>query len=367
MRVPFVDLQGQYGALREEILAGIERVMTRSAFILGDEVETFERSFADFCGAQECVGVASGCDALLLALRAFGIGRGDEVITATNTFIATALAISACGARPVLVDCLEDSQLIDPAHIRGAITPRTRAIIPVHLYGQSADMDAIAEIARDRNLAVIEDAAQAHGAAHRGRMCGTIGDAGCFSFYPGKNLGAYGDGGAIVTNRPELAQWLRIVRNYGQSKKYHHDVIGWNSRLDTIQAAVLLAKLPHLHGWNDARRRTADRYRQRLRDTPVVLPVESAGNRHVYHLYVVRTERRDELLAHLERNQISCGIHYPIPIHLQTSYAPLGYSRGSFPIAERAAKSALSLPMFPEITAEHVDFTCDQIRSFFHE
>ena len=364
MKVPFVDLQIQYESLRAEIAPALESVMKRGAFILGDEVASFEKAFAEFCGMKECVGVATGCDALLWALKACGIGPGDEVITVANTYIATVLAITASGARPVLVDCLEDSYEIDPEAARRAVTSKTKAIIPVHLYGQAADMDPILEVARKHNLLVIEDAAQAHGALYKGNPCGSFGVVGCFSFYPGKNLGAYGDGGAVVTNDPGIAERIRMFRNYGQSKKYHHDAFGWNSRLDTMQAAILSIKLPRLNGWNDARRKSAALYRDLLRDVPVRLPAESADNKHIYHLFVIRVSRRDELLAFLGARQISCGIHYPIPNHLQKAYAGLGYKAGAFPVSERVAGEILSLPMYPELSTDQVRYVCDSIREF---
>ena len=364
MNVPFVDLRSQYQLIKDEILPAVESVMQRSAFILGEEVGRFEKAFADFCGRKHCVGVATGCDALLWALKACGIGPGDEVITVANTYIATVLAITASGARPVLVDCLEDSYEIDPEAARRAVTSKTKAIIPVHLYGQAADMDPILEVARKRNLLVIEDAAQAHGALYKGKPCGSFGVAGCFSFYPGKNLGAYGDGGAVVTNDPGIAEKIRMFRNYGQSEKYHHDDFGWNSRLDTMQAAVLSVKLPHLNEWNEARRKNAALYRELLRDVPVRLPVEVAGNKHIYHVFIIRVNRRDELLAFLGARQISCGIHYPIPNHLQKAYADLGYKAGAFPISERIAGEILSLPMYPELSTEQVRYVCDSIRDF---
>lgn len=365
MKIPFVDLRTQYSALAPEILPAIESVMKRGAFILGDEVESFEKAFAEFCGSKYCVGVASGCDALLWALKSCGIGPGDEVITAANTYIATALAISYAGARPVLVDCREGSYQIDPSAVEAAVTSRTRAVIPVHLYGQAADMDAIGEIAKARDLLVIEDAAQAHGAEYRGRRCGTMGKAGCFSFYPGKNLGAYGDGGAVVTDDEEIAGQVRMLRNYGQSRKYYHDVVGWNSRLDTIQAAVLGIKLARLDSWNDSRRRHAERYRELLDGSAVILPEEKPGNRHVWHLFVVRSARRDELLDHLGGRGVGCGIHYPIPVHLQQAYRGLGYSAGDFPVAEKAAGEILSLPMFPELTEEQIEYACRAVAEFF--
>jgi dTDP-4-amino-4,6-dideoxygalactose transaminase len=364
MNVPFVDLQAQFAALRGEVMPAMEKVLSRAAFILGEEVSAFEREFAAYCGQRECVGVATGCDALLWALKACGIGAGDEVITVANSYIATALAITASGARPVLVDCIEDSYEIDPEAVRRAITPRTKAIIPVHLYGQAADMDPLLAVARERGLRVIEDAAQAHGATYRGRPCGSMGDIGCFSFYPGKNLGAYGDGGAITTNDPALAEKVRMLRNYGQSRKYYHDVAGWNSRLDTVQAAVLRVKLKYLTGWNDLRRKHAEAYRAQLAGLPLVLPREMPGNRHIYHLFVVRLRERDRALEFLAKRGISCGIHYPVPIHLQQAYRDLGYRAGAFPVTERVAPELLSLPMYPELTDEQVAGVVQGLRAF---
>lgn len=365
MNVPFVDLQTQYRQLRDEVLLAVDKVFSQSAFILGDEVTQFEREFAAFCGSRESVGVATGCDALLWALKACGVGPGDEVITAGNSYIATALAITAAGARPILVDCCPDSYEIDVEAVRAAITPRTKAIIPVHLYGQAADMEPLMALAKAKGMMVIEDAAQAHGATYRGKACGTFGQVGCFSFYPGKNLGAYGDGGAVTTDDPALAQQIRMLRNYGQSKKYYHDVAGWNSRLDTVQAAILRIKLRHLAAWNDARRQHADAYRKQLQGLPLVLPREMPGNKHIYHLYVVQIDRREEVMKYLSSRGVQCGIHYPVPIHLQAAYASLGYQAGSLPVTERIAPRLVSLPMFPELTPDQITFTCEQIRSFF--
>ncbi|MBN2562053.1 MAG: DegT/DnrJ/EryC1/StrS family aminotransferase [Phycisphaerae bacterium] len=364
MKVPFVDLQTQYKSLRDEVLPALEKVMSRAAFILGDEVSDFEKAFASFCGVSECVSVASGCSALLCAIKALGIGPGDEVITPANTYIATVLAISAAGATPVLVDCLEDTYELDPAAVRAAVTKKTKAVIPVHLYGQAADMDAILALAREHGLKVIEDAAQAHGATYKGKPCGSLGDVGCFSFYPGKNLGAYGDGGAITTNDPAVADYVRKYRNYGQTKKYYHDVVGWNDRLDTVQAAVLSVKLKHLAGWNAARRAHAEAYGERLKELPVVLPKVAEGNEPIYHLFVIRHPKRDVMLKELGEKGVSCGIHYPIPCHLQKAYSGLGYGKGSFPVAERTAPELLSLPMFPELSDEQIDYVCACIREF---
>lgn len=365
MKVPFVDLQTQYQAIRTEVLEAVDKVFTQSAFILGDEVTQFEQEFATFAGTRESVGVATGCDALLWALKACGVGPGDEVITAANSFIATALAITASGARPVFVDCRPDSYEIDPAAVAAAVTPSTKALVPVHLYGQSADMEPLLSLAHQKGLQIIEDAAQAHGATYRGRPCGSLGQAGCFSFYPGKNLGAYGDGGAVTTDDPHLAQQVRMLRNYGQSKKYHHELAGWNSRLDTVQAAILRIKLRSLARWNEQRRAWAAAYRERLAGLPLVLPVEMPGNLHVYHLFVVQVDERERLMDFLSARGVGCGIHYPVPIHLQAAYRELGYRAGSMPVTERLAPRLVSLPMFPEMTLDQVDYTCACIRSFF--
>lgn len=365
MKVPFVDLQLQYQQLREEVLRAVDQVFNQTAFILGDDVTRFEKEFAAFCGCKDSVGVATGCDALLWALKACDVGPGDEVITAANSYIATALAITAAGARPVLVDCLPDSYQIDPAAVRAAITPRTKALIPVHLYGQAADMEELMRVASAHGLIVIEDAAQAHGATHKGRRCGSFGRAGCFSFYPGKNLGAYGDGGAVTTDDPALAQHVRMLRNYGQSRKYHHDVAGWNSRLDTVQAAILRIKLRHLADWNAARRRHAARYCEQLSGLPLTLPIEMPGNEHIYHLFVIQLDDRERFMNYMSERGVACGVHYPIPIHLQAAYKDLGYTSGSIPVTERIAPRLVSLPMFPEMTTNQIDYSCAQIRAFF--
>ncbi len=365
MQVPFVDLKMQYAGIRDEVLKAVDSVFSRTAFILGDEVAQFEKEFAAFCGSKECIGVATGCDAILWALKAVKVGPGDEVITAANSFIATALAITASGAKPVLVDCLPDSYEIDPAAIERAITPRTKAIVPVHLYGQAADMDPILKMACERGLMVIEDAAQAHGSTYKGRACGTFGKAGCFSFYPGKNLGAYGDGGAVTTDDPALAHQVRMLRNYGQSKKYYHDVAGWNSRLDTVQAAILSIKLRKLNEANEGRRRAAAQYVRELQGLPLTLPVELPGNKHIYHLFVIQVDERERFMEYLGKQGVGCGIHYPVPIHLQQAYADLGYKAGAFPVTEAIAPRLVSLPMFPELSETQVSYVCENIRAFF--
>jgi dTDP-4-amino-4,6-dideoxygalactose transaminase len=334
MHVPFVDLQAQYATLVNDIQAAITAVLERGDFILGQEVGLFEQEFAAYCEARHAVAVSSGTAALELTLRALGIGLGHEVITAANTFIATTLAISYTGARPVLVDVDPQTYNIDVRQIEQVLTARSRAIMPVHLYGQPADMDPILEIAKRHGLAVIEDACQAHGAQYKGKRVGAIGRAGAFSFYPSKNLGAYGDAGLMVTDDEWLAGEVRVLRNYGQRQKYHHLIRGYNQRMDTLQAAVLRVKLGYLDAWLRARREHAQRYSQRLAAAPVITPGEPDFARSVYHLYVIRVERRDELAAWLRKRGIETGIHYPIPIHLQPAHGDLDYGKGSFPVSE---------------------------------
>jgi dTDP-4-amino-4,6-dideoxygalactose transaminase len=360
--IPFVDLKAQYQSIKSEIDAAIARVIESAWFVLGPEVEHFEKSFAEYCGARFCVGVNSGTAALQLALMAAGVGAGDEVIVPANSFFATAETVSVVGATPVFVDADRIACTIEISKIEAAITSRTRAIVPVHLYGQPADLDPIFEIARRRNLLVIEDAAQAHGAEYKGRRVGAFGDAGCFSFYPGKNLGAYGEGGAVVTNDEKVAARLRMLRDHGSVRKYQHEIIGYNFRLEAIQAAVLNVKLSHLNSWNDLRRAHAARYHELLRDTALVLPHEMPYARHVYHVYAVQSDARDELQKKLAGSGVQTVIHYPIPIHLQPAYASLGYQRGSFPEAERQCDRMLSLPMFPELTAEQQNAVVSAIR-----
>jgi dTDP-4-amino-4,6-dideoxygalactose transaminase len=353
MNVPFLDLHRQYVSIRREITEAIEAVVERTAFAGGPFVSQFEEHFAEFCGVRHAAGVGSGTDALWAALAALGVGEGDEVVTVPNTFIATAEAISRCGARPVFVDIDEGRYTLDPERLESAITPRTKAIVPVHLFGQMADMDPILEIARDRNLRVVEDACQAHGARYKGLPAGSMGDAGCFSFYPGKNLGAYGEAGAVVTNDAEIDAQIRVLRDHGQTEKYHHETIGWNARMDGIQGAVLDVKLRHLEGWTRRRREIAAEYDQLLGNlSGVETPREFPDSRHVYHLYPVRVDRRDEVMGKMAAAGVHCGIHYPVPLHLTAAYRSLGLGPGSFPVAERCAKEFLSLPMFPELTPE---------------
>jgi dTDP-4-amino-4,6-dideoxygalactose transaminase len=366
MNVSFVDLGVQYRSIKTEIDSAIQNVISRSDFVMGNDTKDLEESFASYCEARFGIGVDSGYSALELILRAYDIGHGDEVITAANTFIATALAVSTCGARPVLVDIDPVTYNMDSEKLKAAITPATRAVIPVHLYGQPADMDPILEIAKEHGLIVIEDACQAHGARYKGRRVGSLGDAAAFSFYPTKNLGAYGDGGMVVTSDPSIADRLHLLRNLGQSEKYYHQIKGYNHRLDTMQAAILNAKLPHLDGTNASRRHSANLYNQLL--NPLVeVPIQSPWAEHVYHLYVIQTENRDELQSHLEESGIATAIHYPIPIHLQPAYKEFGYELGDFPITERFAGRILSLPMYPGITDVDVAYTTEVIVRFFEK
>lgn len=366
--IPFVDLAAQYHSIAGEIDAAIRQVLLSNQFVLGEAVERFENNFAAYIGTPHAVGVGNGLDALRLSLLALGIGEGHEVILPANTFIATALAVTAVGARPVLVDCDEETYNLDPSLIETALTPRTKAIIAVHLTGEPADIDRIGAIARKHKLHLVEDAAQAHGAKYKDRRCGSFGEVGCFSFYPGKNLGAYGDGGMVTTGDANLAERIRQLRNYGERSKYDHTVKGVNSRLDALQAAVLDVKLRHLEEWNRARRTHASRYRELLKGVgdcefqrvPAGIEIE-----HVYHLFVATTNSRDELREHLAAFGIQTGIHYPKPIHLQEAYRDLGYRAGDFPRAERLARRSLSLPMYAELTSGQVEQLSAQISTFF--
>lgn len=363
-QVPLVDLGVQYETIETDINQAIAGVLHKTDFILGESVELFEREFAAFCETQYAVGVDSGTSALEMALKAYDIGPGDEVITAANTFIASTLAISYTDAKPVLVDIDPETYMMDPRLLEAAITPRTKAIMPVHLYGHPVDMDRVLEVARLNNLIVIEDASQAHGARYKGQRVGSLGHVAAFSLYPAKNLGAYGDAGIVVTNDAQVAETLRLLRNYGSTRKYHHMLRGYNRRLDTLQAAVLRVKLGHIDAWNAARRQHAQLYHQLLKDSPVRLSVTADYAEPVYHLYIVRVEDRDGLQAHLHDQGIATGIHYPIPIHLQPAYRDLGYSRGDFPITERCAEQILSLPMFPELTPELIEYVANAVLDF---
>ena len=422
MKVPFLDLKVQYLSMKDEIHAAIQQVLDATAFAGGPFVARFEKEFAAFCDCQEGIGVGSGTEALWLCLLALGIGPGDEVITVPNSFIATAEAISFCGASPAFVDVDPRTYTLDPNKLEDYLKRRVqgaggrgrksgirskesgvrnqesgarsqkpetsnqqqatsnafsfripqsafrnctpKAVIPVHLFGQPADMDPILEIAKKYNLAVIEDACQAHGALYKGKKAGSLGNAGCFSFYPGKNLGAYGEAGAVVTNNPAMAAKIRMVRDHGQSKKYHHDLIGWNDRMDGIQGAILSAKLKHLSTWNEARRKNALLYTKLLKNTGgIVVPEEAPYARHIYHVYAVRVPNRDKLMSALGEKGISSGIHYPIPIHLTDAYKFMGLGKGSFPAAEKCADEFLSLPMFPELAEEQIEYVCSELKN----
>lgn len=365
MNIPFVDLKSQYHSIKQEIDLAIQTILDSTEFAQGKTVGRFEDHFAELQEVRHAIACSSGTDALHLILWALGIGRGDEVITTPHTFIATVEAIALVGARPVFVDIDEQSYTIDPALIERAITERTRAIMPVHLYGQSCDMDPILEIAKRHKLPVIEDCCQSHLAAYRGRKTGNFGIASAFSFYPGKNLGAFGEAGAVVTNDAELAGRFRRLRDHGQSKKYHHEELGHNYRMDGIQAAVLEVKARHVARWTEARRRIAREYEKRLHNLPSIsLPLEMTYGTHVYHLFVIRSSNRDDLKSFLERKGISTGLHYPIPLHLQKALADSSYKEGSFPRTEKAAQEILSLPMFPELSEEQIDFVCDCIKEY---
>ncbi len=365
MPVPFLDLKAQYQVIKDEVNAAMQEVIEKNAFAGGPFVEKFEKAFAAYCQTEHAIGVSSGTSALWLILLGMGVGAGDEVITTPNTFIATAEAISFTGATPVFVDIDAKSHNLDPARLEAAITPRTKAVIPVHLFGQMADMDPLMEIARKHGLYVIEDASQAHGAEYKGRRAGSIGDAAGFSFYPGKNLGAYGEAGAVVTNDAQLAQKIRMLRDHGQAEKYHHDYVGWNGRMDGIQGAVLSVKLKYIDEWNNRRRENARYYAELLGNVRgILLPAEMAYARHVYHIFAIRTANRDAFIAALKEKEIFCGIHYPVPLHLQKAYRFLGYQPGDFPVAERCAAEYVSLPMFPELTAEQMDQVARAIREF---
>lgn len=362
--IPLVDLKAQYRAIKAEVDAAISRVIQNADFILGSDVEAFEAEYAAYCEAEHVVALDSGLSALELGMRALGIGPGDEVITPVHSFIASSSAISFTGATPVWVDADPVTYNIDTRQVEAAITERTKAIMPVHLYGQPADMDRIMEIARRHHLNVVEDACQAHGARYKGRRVGSIGDIAAFSFYPGKNLGAYGDAGALVTNNREISETVRSMRNYGQRKKYDHQFLAWNRRMDTLQAGVLRAKLPHLDAWNQARRRHASIYDELLADASVDRPRVAPDREHVYHLYVIQGGARDALLQQLADAGIHGGIHYPIPIHLQAAYRSRGMGSGSFPVSEAMAPRLLSLPMYPELREDQLRRIADVVSRF---
>lgn len=360
--IPLVDLKAQYNAIKKEIDCAIARVIENTSFIGGEEVIAFEEAFARATGAPFCVGVSSGTAALEIALKTLGIGAGDEVITTPLTFIATSEAIVNMGAIPVFIDIDEKTFTMNPQNIEQAITPRTRAILPVHLYGHPADMEAINAIAKKHNLVVLEDCAQAHGASRGGRQIPYT--LGAFSFFPGKNLGAYGDAGAIILHNEMLAKRAAALRDHGRTTKYEHHLAGTNARIDALQAAILHAKLPFLPSWVAARRAIADRYTKELSGLPLIVPRAEAGAAHAYHLYVIRTTNRTGLIEHLKKAGIASGIHYPIPLHLQPVYKNLNYKRGDFSVTEKVSDEIVSLPMYPELTFEQVDFICAKIREF---
>ena len=364
--VPFLDLVTQHQALEDELVEVFRQAVRRAAFVGGSEVEAFEQEFAAFVGAPATVGVNSGTDALRFACQAMGLGQGDEVITVPNTFIATTEAITQAGGVVRFVDISAGTMTMDPAALEAAITPRTRGIVPVHLYGQPCDLDPIMALATRRGLWIVEDAAQAHGAEYRGKPVGSFGSLAAWSFYPGKNLGSCGEGGAVTGADPATLETVRRLREHGQSRKYYHELEGYNGRLHAIQAGFLRVKLRHLAAWNEARKRAAMLYRSALGDIPgIQMPVEAGYARHVYHLYVIRAERRDELQQHLTRRGIGTGLHYPLPLHLQAAYAHLGLKHGSFPVTERAAAEILSLPMFPGITEEQIVRVAEAVREFY--
>ncbi|MBX7123327.1 MAG: DegT/DnrJ/EryC1/StrS family aminotransferase [Opitutaceae bacterium] len=366
--VPFLDLRAQHDPIRAELLAAFNEVIDQNAFAGGPFVQKFEEDFAAFCRAKHAIGVGNGTDALWFALLALGVGPGDEVITVSATFMATAEAISYCGAKPVFVDIDEATYTMNPALLERAITPRTKAIVPVHLYGQVADMDPILEIAKRHGIPVVEDACQAHGAEYKGRRAGTMGDLGCFSFYPGKNLGALGEAGGVTTQDATLAAKVRTLREHGQEKRYFHSMIGWNGRMDGLQAVALRIKLRALDKGNASRRTNAALYSRLLAEVPgVIAPVVAAYGAPVFHLYVVRVKNRDTVLAKLGERGIGCGIHYPKPIHLQQAYAHLGLGPGTTPVAERCAQEILSLPMFPELTAIQIETVVSELRQVLQQ
>lgn len=364
MKIPFAQFNSQFKNIETEIRAAIDEVLERGWFVFGAQHNAFEGEFAHYVGAEHALGVGSGTDAIHLALEAAGVKPGDEVITAANTCVPTIAGIGASGAMPVLVDAHPQTLTIDPERLESGITAKTAAIVPVHLYGHPCEMEPIMELAQAHNIAVIEDCAQAHGAAYKDKRCGSLGHAAAFSFYPSKNLGAYGDGGAVTTNDPAIAERVRKLRNYGEDRRYYHTEEGYNSRLDEIQAAVLRVKLEHLDTWNEARRERAGAYQEHLAESPVTIPEEAPWAHHVYHLYVIRATQRDALREHLSQQGIGTQLHYPVPVHLQPAYADLGYAPGTFPVAETACNEVLSLPMYPEFPLDQLAAVAEAIASF---
>ena len=364
--IPLVDLRAQYKSIKKEVDLAIKNVLKKADFVLGEEVEKFEKEFAAFCGVKYAVGLDTGLSSLELGMRALGIGPGDEVLTPANSFIASSSAISFTGAKPILADCDKKTYNIDIDDAEKRITKRTKAIMPVHLYGQMSDMERVAAFAKKHSLLIIEDACQAHGAKFRNKRAGSFGDFAAFSFYPGKNLGAYGDGGMFATDSKRLFKKIKMMRNYGRKNhnKYLHFDLAWNRRLDTMQAAILRVKLKHLEKWNNLRRKHAYLYNELVKDLDVVTPFEMNKCMHIYHVYSIRTKKRDKLKEELEKKGISTGVHYPIPIHLQPAYKALGYKQGDFPVTEKYAREILSLPMFPELKESQIKFIARQIKLF---
>jgi len=367
MKVPVLDLKAEYAELRDEILSALERVCQNSSFVLGEEVEAFEREFADYCGTRHCVAVSSGTAALHLGLLALGVQADHEVITSPNTFLATAEAITYCGAVPVFVDIDPATGNLDPKLIERAITSRTRAILPVHLYGRPADMDPIREIAAGHDLRVLEDAAQAHGARYRGCRAGGIGHAGAFSFYPTKNLGAYGEGGALTTDDDQVAKFARAARSHGQTARYEHEFVGYNYRMHGFQGAVLRIKLRHLYAWTVRRQEIAREYRRLLANSRLEMPVDDPRDECVYHQFVIYANNRNALIAQLTAREIETVVHYPKPVHLQPAYSSLGYPPGTFPRAERACETVMSLPIHPRLTADQIAYVASSVREVLAE
>lgn len=367
MKIPFLDLKSIHNECLNEINNAIADVLDQNSYILGPQVLSFEKNFRSYVRAKEAIGVASGCDAIYLALKSMGIKKGDEVITVANTFVGTVFPIIHAGATPVLADCNADTLNIDVSQIEALVTPKTKAIIPVHLYGQPADMNEIMSIAKKYHLYVLEDAAQAHGAKYKNKYCGSIGDAAGFSFYPGKNLGAMGDGGAVTTNNLSLAEKIRIRRNYGQKQKYHHEEVGLNSRLDSIQAAILDVKLKRLDKANQGRREVSINYRKLLKDLPIFIPHERPYNLCVHHLFVIQVKDRKSLGDYLNKHEIQTGIHYPIPIHRLSAFDNLQMKKGAFPVTEKSSKELLSLPIFPNMKKNQVEFVCETIHNYFRD
>jgi dTDP-4-amino-4,6-dideoxygalactose transaminase len=365
--VPFLDLRSQFARLREEVLGVLRDVAESTNYILGPRVVEFEERFAAYLGVKHCIGVNSGTSALHLALLGAGVGPGDEVITVPMTFIATSWAISYTGAIPVYVDVDSETYTMDARQVEGRITKKTKALLPVHLYGQPADLEPLLDISRRHGIPLIEDAAQAHGARYRGQAAGSMGLCGCFSFYPGKNLGAFGEAGAVATNDSQLASRLRALRDHAQQQRYHHDEIGFNYRMDALQGAVLSVKLKYLERWLEAREFLADRYRKHLAHLPLVLPANPSDRRHVWHLFVVRHPERDRIRTELEVRNVHTGLHYPIPLHLQKAYRHLGYQPGDFPMAERIGRECLSLPLFPEMSIRQHDWVIESLHDIFEK